>query len=773
MLNDPSTEQNNILFYIKNNYNIVVDAVAGSGKTTTVLHIAKNNPDKNILLLTYNSRLRYETETKKELLNLTNLYVFTYHAFGYHYYNHSCHTDVGINDVLINDYKSTCNIKFDLFIIDEIQDMTFVYFEFVIKIIRDHHENIDAIQLCILGDKYQSIYEYHGADNRFLTLGKQNFILNQKKWVTLNLSTSFRVTNQIANFVNKCMLGCERINAIKEGDKVDYFITSIFTNNSLPLCDKCFKLTKKINRLYKFWCCKKYTNCKDCLNLINYGIMCEDCSLNYGNICESCNGTLKSFNKISYICQNFDCCSELSCDDCKIFNTTIEKCKYCSLPFICKIIIDLLKIYLPEDIFIISPTIKKGPYIKEIANRISKDYPQYPIYAPTHDDEKLDDEILKNKICFSTFHQVKGLERKVTIVLNFDQSYYKFYAKSENTNICPNVLYVATTRSTEKLIVVHIARNDYLSFLHKENLIEHCNLIPPSLNNNTKIFEDNDIKETNKKYRVTDLTNHMPSEIMVNAYKFIKMNKVHNKEKNISIKSKIKQGNLTELVSDINGVAIPAYYELINTSQMTIYNILFKMTSSKKYDFIKKIVHGINFDTLKTNIPDLLKLACCYCCYRSGFLFKLKQIKYYNWLKQNELNECMERISKYVSSKSIYEYNLSSSILNTTIIGQIDCIDKNIIWEFKCANSIKIENYLQLAIYAYMYETKFILNENKRIYRLMNILDNEIYELEYDKAKIEKLIDALIAFKRNKINKLSNNEFSTKVNEIKIKYFKY
>ena len=32
-------------------YNIIINSVAGSGKTTTALHIGLNNKDKNILIL--------------------------------------------------------------------------------------------------------------------------------------------------------------------------------------------------------------------------------------------------------------------------------------------------------------------------------------------------------------------------------------------------------------------------------------------------------------------------------------------------------------------------------------------------------------------------------------------------------------------------------------------------------------------------------------------------------------------------------------------------
>ena len=59
-------------------------------------------------------------------------------------------------------------------------------------------------------------------------------------------------------------------------------------------------------------------------------------------------------------------------------------------------------------------------------------------------EEKLDEDILTGKIVFSTFHQVKGLERKVVIIYNFDNSYFIYYEKDKSPFICPNTIYVPT-----------------------------------------------------------------------------------------------------------------------------------------------------------------------------------------------------------------------------------------------------------------------------------------------------------------------------------------
>lgn len=58
-----SLEQEAVIHVLTNN-NVIVDSVAGSGKTTCSLYIAKRFSEQKILLLTYNSNLKVETREK-------------------------------------------------------------------------------------------------------------------------------------------------------------------------------------------------------------------------------------------------------------------------------------------------------------------------------------------------------------------------------------------------------------------------------------------------------------------------------------------------------------------------------------------------------------------------------------------------------------------------------------------------------------------------------------------------------------------------------------
>ncbi|TDT71831.1 superfamily I DNA/RNA helicase [Hypnocyclicus thermotrophus] len=66
---------------------LVVNAVAGSGKTSTLMGIALKNINKNILYLVYNRAMKKEAEEKFKKYNLKNIEVKTAHGLAYKYYS--------------------------------------------------------------------------------------------------------------------------------------------------------------------------------------------------------------------------------------------------------------------------------------------------------------------------------------------------------------------------------------------------------------------------------------------------------------------------------------------------------------------------------------------------------------------------------------------------------------------------------------------------------------------------------------------------------------
>ena len=92
-MNSPSEEQKIIIDYVKNKNNVIVDACAGSGKSTTILSMAKQLNRRKFLQLTYNSLLRHEVKDKIKELKLKNIlktfsyFFFTKKFYANKYYN--------------------------------------------------------------------------------------------------------------------------------------------------------------------------------------------------------------------------------------------------------------------------------------------------------------------------------------------------------------------------------------------------------------------------------------------------------------------------------------------------------------------------------------------------------------------------------------------------------------------------------------------------------------------------------------------------------------
>ena len=635
-----STEQNNIIQKLQNN-NVIVDSVAGSGKTTCNLHIAKYFSDMKILLLTYNSKLKIETREKVKYLKINNLEVHSYHSFCVKYYDKQSFNDTIINKILKTKKKPLKQFKFDLIVPDEAQDITSLYYELICKIYKDN--NNPNTKICIFGDKNQSIFDFNKADQRFIEYADNLFKFNSYNWVKCNLSISFRITYEMSLFINKCLL------------KEDRIISNKITNNK-----------------------PRYIIC--------------DC---FGN---RYNTFSRTFEEVKYY-----------------FNLG----------------------YKPDDIFILAPSIKsyKSP-IRELENKIKREMTNVMVYVPINDEEKLDDELLEGKLIFSTFHQTKGLERKVVIIFNFDNSYFEFYKKDANRFICSNEIYVATTRGLEYLTLFHHHDKEYLDFIDKNMIHEYCYVEYEKIKNKKLEKPPIDISTS-----ITDIIKYLPQNIIDECYDQLDI--VNNDKYTISkinISSKISNDETTESVNEITGIAIPSMFELKLKNRMSIFEKLIDVNFEGCNKHINKKYDIYDIDISNLNIEELLYISNCWNTYKNGYLFKIYQITNYDWIGNKKMDECINRLLNLnISKNSIFEFKLETKnqieTLNRELIGFIDCVDQenNIIYEFKCVQKLEKEHYLQLAFYMYMYELYKIDkigkikrdNISSKNMEIKNLLDNK------------------------------------------------
>lgn len=169
-LPSPSDEQKLIIYTAcLKDCNMQVNAVAGSGKTTTILHIASayqqlnNNkdPSSSILVLQYNEKLKTETRNKQKKFKCKNLDVHNYHSFVQYYYSESGRDSKGMKKVIKTMKSPTKLFSYDLIIIDEIQDMTPDFFKLFCKIMCDNLQKECRIIVLGMTSSSSSIYHTH------------------------------------------------------------------------------------------------------------------------------------------------------------------------------------------------------------------------------------------------------------------------------------------------------------------------------------------------------------------------------------------------------------------------------------------------------------------------------------------------------------------------------------------------------------------------------------------------------------------------------------
>ena len=237
-LHPPSAEQVGILDAVRGGNHVLVAAVAGSGKTTSVLHLAKDlaSRGQRALLLTYNARLKDETRSRRDAAGLAvaALEVHSFHACGVKYWSDACATDSGLRRVCARELglRAGCTLPaWNVVVIDEAQDVTPLLFGFVCRLLELLRQRGQQPQLVVLGDARQAIYGFKSSDARFLTLSPQVWPVGGP-WVSRHLRTSYRVSPACAVFVNQCLLGQPWMDAAPSapwGEPVQYWVGSPFT----------------------------------------------------------------------------------------------------------------------------------------------------------------------------------------------------------------------------------------------------------------------------------------------------------------------------------------------------------------------------------------------------------------------------------------------------------------------------------------------------------------------------------------------------------------
>ena len=232
---------------------------------------------------------------------------------------------------------------------------------------------------------------------------------------------------------------------------------------------------------------------------------------------------------------------------------------------------------------------------------------------------------------------------------------------------------------------------------------------------------------------------------------------------------------LTEQVSDITGIVIPSIWEYDKTGKMKIYDDICKNINELSGDLIKSYKYNYPCD----NVREYLRLGNLYISVINGCENNLNQIQDFNWLSEEDKNVCLHNLDLIISHENTlkFEYVIEKGARNgiftfnherygiIKIGNRVDLIDDNFIYEFKCTTELTIENKLQLLIYAWMVTNLEDDNELKgKGFRLFNIVNNEMFELDYNENKVNEAIDLLLFNKYSDTIEITDDEFIRYIN---------
>jgi hypothetical protein len=682
-------EQTAIVRAVLSGKNIVCEAVAGAGKTTTVLGLAKMT-NKKIIQLTYNRLLK--DEVKEKAAKYDNLSVYTYHGFATAVYG-PCRDDLQMQKILTNNTKLRRKLKANILVLDEAQDMKMIFFKLICKYFSDMEF---LPKILVLGDCRQSIYKFMKADPRFITHMNHFWSFDN-----LALSQSWRVSREIAWFVNNIMLGKNIIQVTRKsppkpviylsgnifkdievaGESINFInylvnmIKEMIDNDGIKP-DDIFVLTRsvKINIDNKYKPPWKM--------LLNKLVECKfPC---YHSNLEEVNPDLLK-NKIAFSTIHAAKGRERKVVIVMGFDSGFYRCE-------------------------------KQPNVYECPNEL------YVAVTRARDQLILVENAGTGALPFLNYHKMFNNE---------------------------NVKFIGKVRKQKE----YQAKIENVKHLVPTRLIKHID--PVSAGILTKLCESLYVKESNEVF-VVDTINKITCEFEWTQSGESKKCLLHEDVSAIN-------GLLIPALwyHRINDKEEFAFYEEVKAEMLKYEINNFRSSEHSFFAGIIKRKYGKMRNPKKLN--EYLFITNLYLSFSESTTHKLAQINKYDWITDKQIDQCCNYMNCYISSdctleskiligkqnqnvfiNDFYKQVLDEEFDYVKVSAVYDIVDYeyNTIWEIKCKTELDLESKLQLGIYAWIYYKRHTEDDKK--FKLLNIRSGEVYALVKDFDKLDQMMEILI-----------------------------
>ena len=364
-----------------------------------------------------------------------------------------------------------------------------------------------------------------------------------------------------------------------------------------------------------------------------------------------------------------------------------------------KEIVEFLSAKEPAEILCLGA---RNGYMSNVLNILEdkyKDkYNKKTVYASISDhDNSRSTQPSKDTAIFTTYDSSKGLERKICVVFDFTESYWRIRvnAPQQKYEILRNIFCVAASRGKEEIIFVD----------QNEEILSEKSLSTPS--------------ETNMKFKnmnISEMFDFKYKEDIEECFSLLETKKIHRDDMSV-----IHIENKDELI-DLSP-CIGIYQEAVFFQKYNIDNdfVLYKILHKDKNIDVSR------YNTLDEKILYLISLETNQKRY-------LSQVK--RKIVENDQRLQLEKRLGEVFSRSddvqkICELQFSqkrSGSFAFSAVGYCDVIKDKTVYELKFVNELMHEHYLQCACYMAARNTKRGI--------LWNTRTNDMYEITIpDKKK--------------------------------------
>jgi hypothetical protein len=210
-----------------------------------------------------------------------------------------------------------------------------------------------------------------------------------------------------------------------------------------------------------------------------------------------------------------------------------------------------------------------------------------------------------------------------------------------------------------------------------------------------------------------------------------------------------------------------------------------------------KVLKDVDFDKdEQLSTSDYLKVVNVYNGMKENIHFKTAQILDYDWLKEEDVDYLLKNMFLHISEEEVKTMTYENLIIEKkndnedNIYEEIDTFTKSInikhkirftavtdaisnesIWEFKCKGNLEPEDFIQLIIYAWLWNMTSSNKKEPREFKLMNIRTGEVYQLNYKVEPVNKIMEYLFVAKFAKREVKTDEEFIEHHKKIYKEYF--